>query len=159
MAKRRPRSDSIASALRAMENAGEPPLEPPAHCALRVGDRPFWEGLMASRSRDSWTEADLVLAVQLARCQADIEAGHRALDALSGGGQGAEATVGGEVIDADAMDQLVRREMALMRMLRLGGVIAGTPRDEAGARSVERQARKLRTELKAETGEESLLAT
>src|SRR5688500_10280803 len=102
---RRPRSDSITAALKAMTNAGMPDIEPPPHCTLRDGDRPFWAGIMQARARDQWTPVDLVVAAQLARCQADIERG-----------------------DSENVEELVRREMALMRTLRLGGAAAGRAR-------------------------------
>lgn len=156
MTRRQP-ATSIDAAINAMANAGEPPLEVPKHCNLRDGDKPFWDGIVCARARDSWTDADLVVAAQLARCQADIEREQLALDA--------ESTVvknerGTNVVNARCavLEQFARREMALMRTLRLGGTVAGTPRDEAGARSVERQARKVRGALKAEDEEDSLLA-
>jgi hypothetical protein len=53
------------------------------------------------------------------------------------------------------LEQLARREMALMRTLRMGGRIAGDSRDMAGARKIERQSKKLREELE----EDDLLAS
>jgi hypothetical protein len=52
------------------------------------------------------------------------------------------------------LEQLARREMALMRTLRMGGRIAGDTRDEAGRRKVASQARKVQAELE----EDELLA-
>ena len=43
--------------------------------------------------------------------------------------------------------QLARREMALMRTLRMGGRVAGDARDEAGRRRIQRQAEAARAEL------------
>ena len=147
------RSDAVTTSICAMQNAALPPLEPPSHCKLRDGDRPFWDGIVRARARDEWTDADLVVAAQLARCQADIEKEQEALDA--------ETTVvkndrGTSVVNArvSVLEQFARREMALMRSLRMGGTAAGTVRDAAGARSIERQARKVREELR----EDELLA-
>ena len=70
---KRNRSDSAAAAVRAAQAAALGPLEPPAHVALRPGDRPFWEAIMQARARDTWTGPDLVAAATLARCLADVE--------------------------------------------------------------------------------------
>ena len=45
------------------------------------------------------------------------------------------------------MEQLSRREMALMRTLRMGGRIAGDARDQSGKRALERKASQIRVEL------------
>jgi len=108
---------------------------------------------MASRARDEWSDADLVVAAQLAVCQADIEAETKAI-------QGETTVVlnqrGTMVVNPRVMvlEQYARREMALMRTLRMGGRIAGDTRDEAGRRKVASQARKVQAELE----EDALLA-
>jgi hypothetical protein len=45
------------------------------------------------------------------------------------------------------LEQFARREMALMRTLRMGGRVAGAARDLAPARKIERQSRQVRAEL------------
>ncbi|MGJ7512354.1 TerS protein [Variovorax sp. GT1P44] len=143
---KRTRADSAASAVKAMVDAAKGDLQPPAHVRLRDGDGPFWAGVVRARARDEWTEADLVVAAQLARCLHDIEKEQIALD------------VEGTVIENDrktmvvnprvsVLEQFARREMALMRTLRMGGRVAGDTRNEAGRRKVEQQSRKLREEL------------
>ena len=52
------------------------------------------------------------------------------------------------------LEQLARREMALMRTLRMGGKVVGDPRSEIGRRKIEKQAR----ELQQEIAEDELLA-
>jgi hypothetical protein len=69
--------------VRAMQNATRGPHPVPAHVRLRDGDEPFWIGIMKSRARDEWSPADLVVAAQLARCQADIEHQSSLLDGES----------------------------------------------------------------------------
>ena len=137
-----------------MVDAAKGALKPPAHVKLRDGDKPFWDGVVCARARDEWTEADLVVAAQLARCQHDIEREQLLLDA-----DGAVVTNdrGTPVMNprVSVLEQLARREMALMRTLRLGGRIAGDIRDEAGRRKIERTSRKLRDELE----EDELLAS
>lgn len=79
---RKKRSDSAAAAIDAMVNAARPLPSIPGHVRLRAEDLPFWEGVVRARARDEWTDADLVVAAQLARCQHDIE---RESEALEGG--------------------------------------------------------------------------
>lgn len=143
---RKQRSDSAAAALKAMMNAAEDDIQPPEHVKLRDGDAVFWYGIVRARARDEWTEADLVVAGQLARCQHDIEKEQQALDA--------ESTVianerGTMVVNprVSVLEQFARREMALMRTLRMGGRVAGDSRDLAQTRKTERQSRKLKEEL------------
>lgn len=70
---KRNRSDSNAAAVRAAQAAALGPIDPPAHLTLREGDRPFWNAIVTSRARDTWTMIDLCTAGNLARAQADIE--------------------------------------------------------------------------------------
>jgi hypothetical protein len=70
---KRNRSDSNAAAVRAAQAAALGPLDPPEHVALREGDRPFWNAIVTSRARDTWTLIDLCTAGNLARAQADVE--------------------------------------------------------------------------------------
>ena len=146
MATKRNRADSAASAVKAMFNAAKISIEVPLHVNLRDGDLVFYDGVVRARARDEWTETDLVVAAQLARCLADIEKEQIQLDT--------EGTVipndkGTLVVNprVSVLEQFARREMALMRTLRMGGRIAGAARDEAPARKIERQSRKLREEL------------
>nr|AER23961.1 terminase small subunit [Variovorax sp. HH01] len=143
---KRTRATSAESAVKAMVNAAKGDLQPPAHVKLREGDAPFWAAVVRARARDEWSEADLVVAAQLARCLHDIEVEQAALDA--------EGTVttnerGTNVVNprVSVLEQFARREMALMRTLRMGGRIAGDLRDESGKRKIERAARKVREEL------------
>ena len=143
---KRNRSDSAASAVKAMVNAAKGTLAVPAHVNLRDGDEVFWEGVVRARARDEWTETDLVVAGQLARCLHDIEKEQQALDE--------EGTVvpndkGTMVVNprVSVLEQFARREMALMRTLRMGGRAAGAARDLAPARKIERQSRQVRAEL------------
>lgn len=146
MATKRNRADSASSAVNAMVNAAKGTIPAPAHVKLRDGDAVFWEGVVRARARDEWTETDLVVAGQLARCLRDIEDEQQALDL--------EGTVikndkGTPVVNprVSVLEQFARREMALMRTLRMGGRVAGAARDLGKARDIERQSRKVREEL------------
>ena len=132
-----------------MVGAAQQPIKCPAHARLRDADLPFWDGIVRARARDEWTEADLVVAAQLARCQRDIEAESVTLE-----GEGTVATNerGTPVVNprVAVLEQLARREMALMRTLRMGGAAAGEARHVVARRKTERQARAVREELEAD---------
>lgn len=151
--KRNP-STSPEAAIKAAVDAAKGPPAAPAHVRLREGDRPFWDGVVRARAYDEWTETELVVAAQLARCQHDIEVESLALE-------GEESTItngrGTKVVNprVSVLEQLARREMALMRTLRMGGRAVGDARDEAFRRLAQRQAEQVRDDLK----DDELLAT
>lgn len=151
---RKKRSDSAAAAIAAMVNAAKPLPNLPGHVHLRPEDLPFWEGIARARARDEWTDADLVVAAQLARCQHDIERESKALDVE---GSVIENQRGTPVMNPRhaVLEQLARREMALMRTLRIGGSVTGDRRDLEKARKIQREAEKAREEL----ADDDLLAT
>ncbi len=128
--------------VKAMENAAAPELRPPEHLTLRAQDLPFWSAIMAARSRGEWTEADLVLAVSLARCQADIETAQKELDASAltltlttdKGAEVAHPLVG-------VRDRLLKSQMAMRRDLRMGGNILGATDVLNVTRQTERKAK------------------
>ena len=70
---KRHRSDSAKSATQAHQNAAQAPIEPPGYVTLPEPCKPFWDAIVTSRPRDTWTESDLVLAANLARTQHAIE--------------------------------------------------------------------------------------
>ena len=143
------KAGSVESAVKAMFDAAGPELQVPAHCNLRAGDMPFWHGIMRARARDEWTEVDLVVATQLARCQADIDEEQVALAAEGTVVRNDRGTLCANA-RVSVLEQFARREMALMRTLRMGGQVAGDSRDEAGRRKLQRSAEKVRQELQAE---------
>lgn len=133
---KRRRSDSAAAAIAASQAAALGPLEPPAHVALRPGDRPFWDAIMQARARDTWTTTDLCTAANLARTQADIEHLQPRLDSE------------GYVIDGKAnplaalIETLTRRVVNLSRALHTHAVATvGRSADASKALELERQAR------------------
>ena len=68
---RKKRSDSIEAMVTAA--SGKKEIEPPAHIKLRDIDWPFWYSITKARISNFWTDADLELAANLARCKGDIE--------------------------------------------------------------------------------------
>lgn len=153
---RKSRADSAASAVKAMVAAAQPDIAVPACMTLTDSALPFWPGVVRARTREEWIEVDLVVAAQLAQCQADMSEEDELLRAE---GRVIKNDKGTPVMNprTTVMEQLARREMALMRTLRMGGRIAGDTRDELGKRKVEHQSRKLRRELEEE--DDGLLAT
>ena len=70
---KRHRSDSAKTATQAHQNAAQAPIEPPGYVTLPEPCKPFWNAIVTSRPRDTWTESDLVLAANLAKTQHAIE--------------------------------------------------------------------------------------
>lgn len=143
---KKPKSDTVAAAIQAMTDVASGPPAVPTHVRLRDGDLPFWHGIIRARAYGEWTDADLVVAAQLTRCQADIERESQLLDD--------EGTVvtnerGTQICNprVSVLEQLARREMALMRSLRMTGRVAGDTRDELGRRKIQRESEKIRAEL------------
>ena len=113
----RPRAGSEAAALAALEQAREGWPDPPAAAALRKCELPFWRAVMICRLPQSWAEADLVHAANLARCWSDIETQRRRLYRE------------GDVIEARLnprhrlLETLNRRALAITRILQLHAVV------------------------------------
>ncbi len=139
--------------MAAAVNAAKGLPEVPAHVRLRPEDLPFWDGIVRARTREEWTGPHLVVAAQLARCQQDIEAESVALDDEGTVGKNDRGTV---VMNprVAVLEQLARREMALMRTLALAGKVVLDPRHVAAGRAVQRRADSLQDKLE----EDELLA-
>lgn len=145
------RSHSAEAVVRAMANVAAGPIKVPRHVKLRRQDKPFWEGIVRARARDEWTAPELVVAAQLARCQRDIETEQAQLEVEGSMLKNERGTRHANPRFA-ILEQLARREMALMRSLRMTGRIAGDSRDAAGMRELERRAEKTQQEV-AEEGD------
>ncbi|WP_028605318.1 hypothetical protein [Ottowia thiooxydans] len=70
---KRQRADTAKGAVQAAQNAAQGPIDPPAYVTLPEACKPFWNAIVQSRPRDTWTDSDLVLAANLARVQHAIE--------------------------------------------------------------------------------------
>lgn len=112
----------------------------------------YWSGIIASRARDEWSDIDLVVAAQLAVCQWEIE---RESHELRAEGSVLVNARGTQIMNPrhSVVAELARREMALMRTLRMGGKAAGDPRDESGRRKLERESREIRAQIESEDDE------
>lgn len=142
-------SNTAESALNAMVAASLPDLMPLAQTPLRSEAMAFWVSIVRARARSEWIDLDLVVAAQLAECQCCIEEESVALRQ--------EGTVlkndrGTLVANprSNILEALARREMALMRTLRMGGRVAGDARDQSGQRKAEHDARKTKEQIEEE---------
>ena len=118
---KRHRSDSAKTATQAHQNAAQAPIEPPGYVTLPEPCKPFWNAIVTSRPRDTWTESDLVLAANLARTQHAIES----------------APVG-----SDDHAKLTRLAMALARSVAVHPTATvGRAADMVNAATLERNAR------------------
>ena len=153
---RRQRSDSVQAAVNAIVAVSLPDLKPPAFCTLSPEAEKFWPGIIHARAREEWRDVDLVVAAQLAECQALIEQESKTLRTE---GMVVPNDKGTMVENARnrVVQTLAQREMALMRTLLLGGKDGGDARNFKGARAMESSARKNAKEL-AQEAEQELLA-
>jgi len=156
-APKRQRSDSVSAAVDAAVNASLPDLEPPAFVTLSDKARQFWPGIIHARAREEWRSVDLVVAAQLASCQALIEQESQALEEE---GMIVKNDRGTQIENPrnKVVQTLATREMALMRTLLMGGKDGGDARNFKGARAAESTARKTAAELKREQEDAELLA-
>lgn len=155
VAQKRNRSDSTSAAVAAMLSAAKPPIEVPKHVELVPEAMPYWTGVIHARARDEWTELDLVVGAQLAQCQYDMDRESRELREEGSVLINARGT---QIMNPrhSVVEALARREMALMRTLRMGGRMIEDPRAKRGVRQIEAQSRKLHEQLKDDA---ELLAT
>ena len=109
---RRQRIDSAVGAVATMAAAARD-LSPPSHVKMRRGDRPFWDVVIAEKAKSEWTDADLVVAANLARAMADAE---RVAQMTSENGHVTAALV---LATIEASDKLARRIVTLRRALGL----------------------------------------
>lgn len=143
---KRPRSDSAKAAINAAINASSPLPECPGHVRLRERDQPFWVDILRARARNEWTEADLIVAGQLARCMSDIE---RESEEMESEGSVIRNEKGTMCMNPrnSVLEQLARRELALMRTLKMAGVATGNTRDLEKGRKLQREAEQARSEI------------
>jgi hypothetical protein len=133
----RHKTNTLQAAQEAIKNAQMPALRWPASVTLRECDEPFWEAVIKARSRAEWNECDLVLAAQLARSMADIEALDRDLHAE---GFIIYSASGVPKINKklDVSSQIFARQMAIMRSLQIAGSSRNRIRDVERQRELEK---------------------
>jgi hypothetical protein len=112
----RKRSDSATHAVESMQAVIAGPVQPPEHVKLRECDIPFWEAIVSARAANTWNKADLALAANLARCQADVEKYQKQLDDEGPILVNARGTKTANPLFA-IIEQLSRRAVALSRVV------------------------------------------
>lgn len=118
---KRTRSDSTKAAVQAHQNAAQAPIEPPSYVTLPEPCKPFWQAIVTSRPRDTWTNSDLVMAANLARVNHAIES---------------------VAIGSDEHAKLTRLAMALARSVAVHPTATvGRAADMVNAATAEREAR------------------
>lgn len=110
---RRQRIDSAEGAL-SVAAAAARDLSPPDHLKFRTADWPFWDAVIAEKPKSEWTEADLVVAANLARAMADAE---RVAEMTTGKNGAVKVTT--LIKSIAASDKLARRIVTLRRALGL----------------------------------------
>lgn len=133
---RRHRSDSAKAAVAATQAAALGPLAPPPFVRLRESDRPAWNAIVMARARDTWTEADLILAAHLARAYGDIAQLEVQIDEEG-------LMFGGEINPAcTLLEKLSRRALAIARQLKVDTIsVVGKSQDIHKGATLERDAR------------------
>lgn len=154
MTERKLRSDSAAAAIKAAKNAAMGTPMPPDHVQISADAMEDYRAIVRARTRDEWTEYDLIVAAQMAECIAK----QRHYEAC--------LAVDGEVIKNDKgtlvanpmvsmLERLAGRQLAYTRILQMGGRVPGTAGDKRkkqGARTLERGAREAAEETRTEQG-------
>ncbi|AHG39712.1 TerS protein [Pseudomonas syringae CC1557] len=146
MTVKRNRSDSGTSAVAAMQAAAAGALKPPRFVNIRPADKPFWSSIVRARTRDSWTDSDLVLAGNLARCLSDIERLQKEIDIE---GDVLKNDRGTPVINPkhSLLETLSRRAVALSRTLQVHAqATQGDSRDQGKKATKQRAAEKVLAE-------------
>lgn len=133
---RRTRSDSAKAAVAASQAVALGPLQPPSHIRLRGCDQPFWDAIVTARPRDTWTDADLVLAGNLARAYADMETLQESIERNG-------MLIEGKINPAcDLLDKMTRRALATGRQLMVATIATvGKAQDIHKGAALERGAR------------------
>ena len=138
---RAPKADTAAGLLKAMVDASKGILQPLPYTRLRPKAKRFWTGIITARARDEWDDVSLAVAAQLAECQCAIE---EVSVQVRKEGTVLETSRGPRVNPrVKVLEDLCRREMAMMRTLRFGGRISGDLRHDMVKRQVEKDAREV----------------
>lgn len=113
---RKQRIDTITGESALMRAAAKGVIQPPAHVHLRECDQPFWVSIVRARANSAWTDPDLEIAANLARCKADIE---RLQVEITAEGDVIENARGTPIVNPkhQLLETLSRRAVALSRML------------------------------------------
>lgn len=154
--KRQTRSDSATAAVQAAVNVAKGDPMPPSHVVISPAAMPHYLHIVRARARDEWNDLQLTVAAQLAECFVEQEEERQE---MAKEGRVLKNERGTMVANprASILEQMARRQMALMRTLQMGGRTIGDPRKPLGPRAAESNARKLKEQIEQEE-EDDLLA-
>lgn len=149
MAKKSRITDTVTGAVELLQNALKPLPDIPVHIKLRACDLPFWRDILRARAREEWTDLDLVLAGQLARCQADIEIEQ---SKIYSEGSIVVNDRGTSVTNPRlrALNELKQSQLATVKALALNATAKADPRDIAKKRQAFFSARDVAEEAQEE---------
>jgi len=130
-------ADTTKSAVTAIQSAALGPIAPPKFVTVRKQDRPLWDAIVMARPRDTWNDADLILAGHLARAYGDMAHLEAHIDRNG-------MVVEEKLNPACAMlDKATRRALALARQLKVDAIsTVGKSRDIRKGSELESDARK-----------------
>jgi hypothetical protein len=133
--KRKQKSDSVTSAVKAHAAAGSAIPVPEFVTFASPGAESFWPVVVRARAKDEWTDVDLTVAGNLCDCMADMRR------------EGASLEAEGYVVDGkqnprnQVLEVLTRRKVALIRLLQMQGrAVNGTAARLQAQRKAERAA-------------------
>jgi len=140
--KKRQRSDTSTAEVTAYRSVAAGAIQPPDHVKLREGDWPYWDDIVCARARESWNNADLDFAANLAACKADAA---RLIHEIAAEGDIVVNQRGTQIMNPkhSLLETLSRRAVALSRMLHVHAeATQGESRDQSKRKKTEDQARK-----------------
>lgn len=143
------RSDSATAAVQAAVNVAKGDPMPPEHVKISVDAMPHYLHIVRARARDEWNDLQLTVAAQLAECFVEQE---QERTELAAEGRVLKNERGTMVANprVSILEQMARRQMALMRTLQMGGRAIGDPRQPLNKRKSEATARRLAEEVAEE---------
>lgn len=153
--KRQLRSDSATAAVQAAVNVAKGDPMPPEHVKISALAMPHYLHIVRARARDEWNDLQLTVAAQLAECFVEQEEERQE---LATEGRVLKNERGTMVANprVSILEQMARRQMALMRTLQMGGRAIGDPRKPLGPRAAEQNARKLKEQVEQEEEDDFL---
>jgi hypothetical protein len=149
MAKKTRITDTVSGAVELLKDAMKPMPSIPKHINLRDCDLPFWNDIIRARAREEWTDLDLVLAGQLARCQADIEIEQEKIY-VEGSIQVNDRGTSVTNPRLRALNELKQAQLSTVKALALNATAKADPRDIAKKRQAFFSARDVAEEVQDE---------
>ena len=133
---RKNRIDSVTAEVAMIQ--AKPP-KPPDYIKLKAKELPFWNSIINAKAFDSWTEPDLEIAANLARCKADIERLQNEIRIESDIMMNA---AGSPIINPKhkLIQDLIRQSIALSRLIQIhAAATIGQPRHQARRNQKQRE--------------------